>query len=357
MATTIWYNHGYSQTRDALLLLRAAEGSAVRLLASHADPLAPALTVADIAIVEPAIDRAAPGGAAAYAEWCLATARAHRVDLFVPQRGRTAVAARAADFAAAGIRLALAADAATLPVLDDKGRFAAAARAHGLPVPETFAIDDLAGFDHAVATLRAAGHAACVKPPQGVFGAGFWLLDDDAPLFDQLMDPDARRIATRVVREAVAAAPGRKLLVMQHLPGPEWSVDLVADRGRLVAGVVRRKFETTQLLETGGPILAIAAATAAAFNLSNLVNIQLKAAGPGDADPRLLEVNPRMSGGCRQAALAGLNLPWLQMRLALGRPVPPQPSLALPLRVAAVSDAIILDPPASELAPGFADAA
>ena len=343
--TRIWYNHGYSQTRDALALLRRASNDLV-LIASHAQILVPALLEADISAVEPVFDRSTLAGAELYADWCLDIAAAHRVELFVVQRGRGAIARRAADFARVGTRLILAADAETLEVLDDKARFYAATGAAGLPTPLAFEVGDVAGFDGAVAKVRAAGFDACIKPPHGVFGNGYWRLRDDIPLFDQLMVPDARELHTSVVRAAVSArADLPRLLVMQHLPGPEWSIDAVCRDGVLLAGVARRKFAATQVIETHGPALDLARRVARTFSLSNLVNIQLRAAA--DGTPHVLEVNARMSGGCLYADLAGLNLPWLQLLGATGRwptgGITPTPVTVSPVNAAVNLGRVLVD--------------
>lgn len=315
----IWYNHGYSQTRDALTLLRRGSVDDLALIASHARADAAVLSAADIGVVEPEFDRTTPDGDAAYVDWCLEFARAHAVDIFVPQRGRSAVAHRADAFAAAGVRLLLAADAATLDTIEDKARFYRASAAAGLPVPLTFEVSTVVDFDAALMALDEAGHDACIKSPQGSFGAGYWRLCDDAPLFAQLMDPDARQLRTATVRYALTEMAARpfRLLVMQHLPGVEWSIDCICRDGTLITGVARRKLGGVQALETSGAALALAARVAAAFGLSHLVNIQLKAAA--DGTPQVLEINPRMSGGCLYAEHAGLNLPDLQLRNALGR--------------------------------------
>lgn len=182
-------------------------------------------------------------------------------------------------------------------------------------------MDGPAAFDAAVAELTRSGRAVCVKPPVGVFGAGFWRLDARASRFEQLMSPDTRRLQSATMRQALAAQPGARLLVMEHLPGPEWSVDAVCATGRVTAAVGRCKQGSRQRLELRGPALELAARVAAAFVLHGLVNIQLKAAWPDGGDLRVLEVNPRASGGCGYTALTGLNLPWRWIAGELDLPV------------------------------------
>ncbi len=309
----IWFNRGFSSVHDALVMIREAAGEQVTLLASHEDKGAPVLAAADITFAEPARSSASD-----YVDWCLGVCQQEQVDLFVPQAKRAAIAARAIDFEALGTRVAVPCDAETIDLIDDKARFYEAARAAGLPMPETFEISDAAAFDEAVKVLTAKGKQACVKPPHGVFAAGFWRLDGDRGVFDLLMDSDSRSISTATMRAAIAEAAPVRLLVLEYLAGPEWSLDCVCRDGRLVAGVARRKFGRAQALEVDGPVFEIGRAAIAAFGLSGLINLQVRAAESDGTDPRLLEINTRMSGGCLYTAASGVNLPWIHVALELG---------------------------------------
>jgi carbamoylphosphate synthase large subunit len=314
---TIWFNQGYSVVRDALLLIRdGAAQAGVRdlvLIASHEDPYAGALDVADRAFLEPR--RGSPD---AYAAWCARFCLEHGVDLFIVQRGAPAVVARRHLFPPT-TRILVAGDAPTLERIADKDAFYAAVHAAGLPAPISRAVSTPAEFDAACADLAARGLPACVKPRRGVFGQGFWRLDPDAGLMQALIAGDDRRIAPALIRQALAdAADPPALLVMEYLPGPEWSLDCVCERGRLVVGVARRKRGRVQELEVDGPIFDIARAAVDLFGLSGLVNVQLKAADEAGEDPRLLEINPRMSGGVARSRFAGVNLPWRNLALQLG---------------------------------------
>lgn len=339
----IWYNHGYSQTRDALALLKQADHVGLVLVATHASILAPVFLAADEYAVEPELG----GDADQYVDWCLSFAVDRAIAVFVPQRGRSAIARRIGDFAAQGVRVLLAADADMLEVIDDKARLYQVAAAAGLPTPIAVAVRSLPAFDHALSSILEQGLEACIKPPRGVFGAGYWRLRDDVSLFEQLMDPDAREMQTQIVRQALGeSGPDTPpLLVMQYLPGQEWSVDCICRDGRLIQGIARRKTGSTQVLETRGPAMTMAARVAEVFSLSNLVNIQLKSSLSEEDVPHLLEINPRMSGGCLYAHLGGLNLPHLQLLNALDRLPDTLPSEVSEERViGAIAGAVDLTP-------------
>ncbi len=338
----VWYNQGYSQTRDALLLIRAAEPS-VTLVASDARAGAPVLDAADIAAIEPRIARNSDQGVAEYTQWCLDFARDQRIDVFVAQRARAALAARRDEFAGLGTRLLVAADAETLGIIENKAEFYAACAAAGLPTPDFHRVRDVDGFDAALSALAAAGHDPCVKPPHGVFGSGYFRLESGARLFPLLQRIDDRVLPAATMRAAIAEMAGEmpELLVMQHLPGLESSIDAVADRGRIIAATVRTKQGNHQLITGSGPAHDLAERLVAVFGLSNLVNIQVKHAACGT--PHVLEINPRMSGGCAWADLAGVNLPHIQLLLATDR-LPAELPRPRETRIAVTSSAVLLPP-------------
>jgi carbamoylphosphate synthase large subunit len=316
--TLIWFNQGYSSVRDALVMIGEEAGSNVRLLASHRDPYAPVMHVADEVLVEPKAARSTPEGEAAYLDFCLQTCAERGVELFVAQAGRVMLAAHSQAFAAIGTKLLVPADSETLQLIDDKARFYEVALAAGIPMPWTREISDVDGFDAALAELDGRELRACVKPPQGVFGGGFWRLKRERALFATLMNPDSHEIGRAAMREALAASPGQRLLVLEYLAGPEWSLDCVCKDGELVVGVGRRKLGRVQRLEVDGPIYDIARHAVRRFGLSGLINIQCKAADREGRDVRLLEINSRMSGGCLYTRYSGVKLPWIHVALELG---------------------------------------
>lgn len=321
MTETVWFNQGYSVVRDALLLIREGSEAAgiggLRLFASHADPHAPVLQAADQAFLEPAFDADDRTGAV-YAAWCAAICAQRQIDLFMVQRRQQEIA-RNLHLFPAHTRVVLPASAEALALISDKAAFSRIAIAAGLPMAWTSSVATASEFDAAVAELATRGLRGCVKPREGVFGHGFWRLDECYTLMDALLCGDDRRIPAAAVRQAIAAATRPvELLVMEYLDGPEWSLDCVCEAGSIIAGVARRKRGRVQELEVDGPIFTLARSAVDLFGLSGLVNVQFRAADTAGEDQRLLEINPRMSGGVARSRFAGVNLPWRNLALLLG---------------------------------------
>lgn len=313
---TILFTQGHSSQRAVVRLAKAGLAAAIRALASHAEDREDILDGADAALAEPASpDERATG--APYAAWLLERARAEGATAVLAMRNRTALVGRRAEFAAAGIRLACGATRLeALEACERKDVFAARLRAAGIAVPETIAVVDAAGLAHALATLAESG-GVCVKPASGVYGRGFWRLDPVAGAFAHLEDPDRRLVHPDVFVAAYASAreTGR-LVVMEYLPGEEFSIDVVCDEGRLVAAAARRKTGACQVVTTRGPEIDAAAAIVAELGLDGLVNVQLKADERGAL--KALEVNTRYSGGVGYSAAAGVNLPAIAAATLLG---------------------------------------
>ncbi|MDR2261612.1 MAG: ATP-grasp domain-containing protein [Azoarcus sp.] len=335
----IWFNKTFSSIHSALTLIRAAdEAGEYRLICSSPNPHALATLAADEAAGEPA---GATG--AAYVEWCLSFCREQGIDVFVPGKEAVLIARHHADFLARGVRVLSAAPPETLELLHDKARFYAVAQAQDAPPPAFAVFETLAAFEDAYRRLRARYPELCMKPSASVYGIGFRRITETKSAFDLLLDGNAYRIDLASLRAMLGnAARFRAMLLMPYLAGHEFSVDCVAHEGRLLCAVARRKplHNDGQLIVVRDDIQRACAELSAQFRLNGNINIQFRESGEG---LRVLEINPRMSGGIAMACLAGPNLP----RLALAAFLHGPESIRIPpiengLRVGELNQAIKL---------------
>ena len=134
-----------------------------------------------------------------------------------------------------------------------------------------------------------------------------------------------RLVADRAQLESIARDDA--LLIQEHLPGDEFSVDVLADAsGHVVAAVPRTRTRVDSGVSIAGRTVLnaelerTAAAVAVAIGLTGVANVQLRYDTAGV--PALLEVNPRFPGAMPLTIAAGVDMPSLALDLALGRPVP-----------------------------------
>jgi carbamoyl-phosphate synthase large subunit len=132
-------------------------------------------------------------------------------------------------------------------------------------------------------------------------------------------------VADRAALEALGV--DEALIIQEHLPGDEFSVDVLADLdGHVVAAVPRTRTRVDSGVSIAGRTVhddgleSTAAAVANAIGLTGVANIQLRRDTEGV--PALLEVNPRFPGALPLTIAAGVDIPSLVLDLATGVPIP-----------------------------------
>lgn len=312
-------------------------------MCSHDHPRFPGFLAAHEHFLEPSGLRGAD-----YVDFCLDFCQRSQIAVFAPGREAIALAENTARFASLGVCLLNAASAENLRALHDKASFYASA--FSIPPPEFDAFDSADAFDAAYERLRARHPVLCVKPAQGVFGVGFRVIDERRQGLDLILKGLMHHIALPDLRRLLAEAQSfPTLLLMEHLGGLEYSADCVGDGARLIACVQRCKPVDGRY---GQDIVDLPEIRLACMELTRryglfgLFNVQFR---EGRHGLRLLEVNPRFSGGVGMSCAAGINLPYLALRGAVqgftgAEAVPP---VALGARVLEIPRALCLDDPAS----------
>ncbi len=335
----IWFNKTFSSITSVFNNLRQARvGQGVTVIATHTNPAAVALLAADEAMHEP------PGlVGAAYLDWCLSFCQQHRIDYFWPAKESVLLVRHQADFAQIGTQVIAVASPVTLTLLNHKGEFY-----HTLPpsvaaAMACIAVTDSNHFDQAVAELSQQHTALCVKPAVSVFGLGFRVLDTQRDSITHLLDGVEYEIPLAELRAGMAHTPTfPELLVMEHLPGDEWSVDCAGREGQLLCAIQRKKHPQAgygQVIDNNADIQGMVERLTTYYGLNGLFNIQFK--GNAAGEPRLLEINARPSGGFGMACLAGVNLAdvFLQSLQTDNVVVPP---IRYGLRVSEVNTPVVL---------------
>lgn len=307
----VWFNRTFSSVFTAIGLIREADtDKRFHLIYSNPNPYATASRVAHEFHIEPT-------GLARddYIAWCLEFCLRHEVDIFIPGKESTALAGAHARFAAQGTRVLSAAAETVLELMHDKARFYATVELPEAPPADFRPFENLAQFDAAHAELRPLHATLCVKPSQSVYGLGFGVLDEARSSAALLVEGAQYRIGLHDFRRGLGEMGShRTMLLMQYLDGQEYSVDCVGDRGRLVCAVPRRKPMKPgpgQVIDLRQDVLDATARLAASYGLNGVFNVQFR---EGDGALRLLEINPRMSGGIGMACMAGPNLPYIALK-------------------------------------------
>jgi len=348
----IWLNRTYATHVHTVAMLRDnPAGEPVHVTATHVDPHSPVMLAADATEPEPAEGTSAEE----YVAWALDLCGRRGIDVLWPRQHLAALAAARDAFADAGVGL-VAGPAEAAALLDDKVAAYRDAEEAGLAVPPWRLVTTADELRAAYDDLAVLGEVVS-KPVQGVGADGYRILTRAPLTFEELTGPLPPRVGVDEATAALAAAARTgtavPLLVMPYLPGPEVSVDCLADDdGELLAAVPRSKVQRLRALVDDPDAVEIARTIVKRHRLGSLSNTQVRYwQQPGvDTAPRpyLLETNARVAGGLFQTTLTGLNLAWAAVELARGREVRlPEPRLGatyatvsslVPARPATTSD-------------------
>ncbi|CDG84482.1 ATP-grasp domain-containing protein [Janthinobacterium agaricidamnosum] len=306
----VWFNKTFSSVGTAIKLIRDADGEQrYHIVCSNTNAHAAAFLAAHEYAVEPA---GLTGQA--YLDWCLVFCRERGITIFWPGKEAGLIDAQRERFAAIGVRVLSVASAATLLLMHDKARFCAGLDLPLAPPAQFRAVSTIAQYDAAYAELRPLHDTLCIKPSESVYGLGFAVLDEERNGAQLLLAGAAYQINAQELRAGLAQmASFKPLLLMEYLDGHEYSADCVADHGRLVCAIPRKKPHTGgagQLIDSRADILACCEKLARDYQLNGVFNIQFREGRNGLA---LLEINPRMSGGIGMACAAGPNLPYIAL--------------------------------------------
>lgn len=311
MSHKIWLMEGLSSQRDIINGINSItqnSRSNVTIFASHRQQRNEILSLADHALIEPD-DRDQR------LDFMLATVEKYAIQAIHTGRHTHWFESHRAAIEASGARLTTGArDIAMLDLADDKVAFAHRMESLNLPVVPSLRVDSPAQLRALIASKPFGDLPLCVKPVKGIYGMGFWQFDESVSPMAAFTHPDARRVNAEYYLQALEAAPSMEpLVLMPWLPGPEYSVDMLAENGNVLAAVARRKQGALQYLENSGEAFELAQACAAAMGADGLINVQTRNDASGK--PLLLEINMRPSGGIGYTRFSGVNLPgWFALR-------------------------------------------
>jgi len=334
----IWFNRTFSTIGAVFRQLKAGyPNDEVAIVCTHTHRTATAFLAADEAFLEPpelhGLD---------YIVWCLDFCREHRIDVFWPGKEAALASKNREQFEAAGVSLMAAADHDTLMLLNNKAHFYQDLPKDIALTMDFIAVNDAEAFDKAVEALSSTHKHVCVKPAVSVYGLGFRILDRDRDSIVHLLKGVEYQIPLQELRDGMRHTPHfDTLLVMEHLGGPEWSVDCAARHGELLCAVQRKKSPLAghgQSIDNDPDIAGMTERLIRHYRLNGLINIQYK---EGESGPRLLEINPRPSGGFGMACLAGANLAKIALE-GFKSGTPAIPPLRYGLKISEINTPVVL---------------
>jgi hypothetical protein len=334
----IWFNKTFSTISAVFRNLRQSTATGeVTVICTHTHATASAFLAADENYLEP-VELSGEN----YIQWCVEFCQRYKIDLFWPGKEAVLISKNQQLFYSKGIAVMSVADYATLTLLNNKANFYASLNPDVAKTMEFIAVNNSEDFDLAVAELSSRHENICVKPSVSVYGLGFRILDRQRDSITQILKGVEYQIPLQELRKGMINTPQfETLLVMEHLGGHEWSVDCAGKQGQLLCSVQRKKSLLAghgQTIDNNPAISEMVERLTSHYRLNGIYNIQFK---EGIHGPRLLEINPRPSGGFGMACLAGANLAQIALQGFKGEKFD-LPTICHGLKVTEINSPVVL---------------
>jgi hypothetical protein len=322
----IWFNRWFSVAYHYMNMIRNnTYGERFELYGTHPNIQHMSLQACDHAETEPELE------GFEYVEFCLSFCKRHRIDVFIPRLKMLEIAKYVDLFDQIGTKVMLCRDTELMENLMEKDLFYESVRGKQIvEIPEYYVVNTAVAFKEAYESLTSKGLKACFKPTNAEGGMGFRIIVEEQNRLEELYGWVNLNITFEQAYEAFSSQETfEDIMVMELLEGNEYSIDCLASAdGELQAAIPRRKEAgRLYLLEDVPELLEISRRFAAEYRIPYVYNIQVKY---NNGIPKLLEINPRMSGGLYITCLSGVNIPYLAVKAVLGEAVAiPVPQLGI----------------------------
>ena len=219
-------------------------------------------------------------------------------------------------------------DLEPLKIINNKANLLMKMRELGMETPAFKVVSTADEVESAVYELGYPNNAVCVKGAEGNGSRGVRIIDPAKSLYDLFFNekPNSMYISfeelMRTLREKDVIP---QMLVMEYLAGQEYGVDALCDHGRILYIAGRYNYAVSSsipqgcILENRKEPFAIAGEIIEKLSITGNINFDFIYDKNGD--PRLIEINPRLSATIASYAPAGINFPYLRLKQLLGEPI------------------------------------
>lgn len=309
----IWFNHSFSTTYQFINLIRNnPDNKKFEIYCTHGNPHSIVLQFGDHSSIEP-IELSDDD----YINFSLEYCKKNNIEIFVPGYKKLfLISKHIKEFKNLGIKTLIDENIDTVNIFDDKSlTYEKFKDKNIVEIPEYYIVNNFDDFKKAYEKIISSGNLACFKPITAVGGSGFRIIDNNADSLEFLSDTPSFRMSynhVKAILEKYETFP--ELMILEYLGGTEYSIDCLAHKGKLYVAIPRKKMaKRLRGLENNINLIDIAQKFNKNFELSFIFNIQVRNDDKGI--PKLLEVNPRMSGGLNITCLSGVNYPYLAIKL------------------------------------------
>lgn len=220
-------------------------------------------------------------------------------------------------------------DITALEIANDKLKLLDYMKANAVECANYREVGNIGELKAAILELGYPDKKVCVKTTHGSGSRGFRILDAKQSKLERFLyeKPNSSSVYLEEILETLSAAnPFPKMIVMEYLPGAEYTVDLLADNGKVLYNCCRKGINMDNSIMLDGivvdnhDVLKLCEKVVELLKLDGNIGFDLRERE--DGTPLIMECNPRITAGIPMFKAAGVNLPYLCVKKLLDEELP-----------------------------------
>lgn len=265
-----------------------------------------------------------------YCDLVLDICKEDKVDIYFPNISAevSAVSSRKMEFENIGTIVSIA-DQKAVEISNNKLRTYKFLKSKGILVPDFYEVRSIKDFMDGCRVLGYPQKAVCIKLTCNSGSRGVRIIDAKKNRYQIFAHEKPNSFFTSyedmlsILREADKMD---EMMLVEYMPGNEYTVDLLADHGKVLYMVGRENVQSMMSIAQESIVTRIDSA----YETSRRVVEELGLDGNIGFDfmkneqgvPMLMDINPRITATVSVIAAAGVNLPYLRIKQLLGEPLP-----------------------------------
>lgn len=265
-----------------------------------------------------------------YCDVVLDICRKEKVDVYLPTISAevSALASRMAEFEALGVKVSVS-NMESVSIANNKLLTYQTLEKAGIPVPRYYGVHSVEDFIEGCAYMGYPDKPVCIKIVNGSGSRGVRIIDARKSRYEiyAYEKPNSFYTSYEDMLSILKSAPKlEEMMLLEVMHGPEFTVDLLADHGKVLYEVGREN--TVSLMSIAQE--SVLKYDELAYRVSADVVSLLKMDGNVGFDfmrnekeeAVLMDINPRLTATVSVIAAGGVNLPYLRIKQLLGEPLP-----------------------------------
>lgn len=219
-------------------------------------------------------------------------------------------------------------DEKILHLVNNKGSLLNKIKELNIKVPKYFLTNNLKEIKEAIKKIGYPENPVFLKPTLGNGSRGTRMLDSSISKFDSFFSskPNSFLISYDELIEILSEKKELpEMMVMEFLPGSEYSVDILSEQGKCLAIVCRKglrvvsSIQMDSIIEKNSNLENMCKEVVEKLKLTGIFSFDVKC--DKDENPLIIEMNPRLPAGIVATVVAGCNIPYLEVKRLLGEKI------------------------------------